>query len=112
VPPPVRWAATFAAWCAHEGLRATLGDHETGTDRGRVKRAPTCSQDLRRRPSGATRSDRAVPDLDGDGIRNADLIIEAVPEKLESEAEGLWQRRAAHEADAILATNTSSIPLE
>ena len=27
--------------------------------------------------------DRLIPDLDGEGVRNADLIIEAVPEKLE-----------------------------
>ena len=56
--------------------------------------------------------DRLMPDLDGEGVRDADLIIEAVPEKLELKQKvyaGVEQRM---KPTAILATNTSSIPLQ
>jgi len=41
-------------------------------------------------------------------VKGADLIVEAVPEKMELKVE-LFQRAAALNADAILATNTSSL---
>jgi 3-hydroxyacyl-CoA dehydrogenase/enoyl-CoA hydratase/3-hydroxybutyryl-CoA epimerase len=56
--------------------------------------------------------DRLVPDLDGEGVRNADLIIEAVPEKLELKQKVYAGLEPLMKAGAILATNTSSIPLQ
>jgi 3-hydroxyacyl-CoA dehydrogenase/enoyl-CoA hydratase/3-hydroxybutyryl-CoA epimerase len=53
-----------------------------------------------------------VPDLRGDGIRSADLVIEAVPEKLELKQRIYAAAEQQMRADAILATNTSSIALE
>jgi 3-hydroxyacyl-CoA dehydrogenase/enoyl-CoA hydratase/3-hydroxybutyryl-CoA epimerase len=56
--------------------------------------------------------DRLIPDVNGDGIARADVIIEAIYENVEAKR-ALFEaidRRA--KADAILATNTSSIPLE
>jgi 3-hydroxyacyl-CoA dehydrogenase / enoyl-CoA hydratase / 3-hydroxybutyryl-CoA epimerase len=45
-------------------------------------------------------------------VRNADLIIEAVPEKLELKQKVYAQIEPRMKAGAILATNTSSIPLQ
>src|SRR5258708_19610229 len=56
--------------------------------------------------------DRLVPDLDAEGVRNADLIIEAVPEKLELKQKVYATLEPRMKAGAILATNTSSIPLQ
>jgi 3-hydroxyacyl-CoA dehydrogenase / enoyl-CoA hydratase / 3-hydroxybutyryl-CoA epimerase len=56
--------------------------------------------------------DRLMPDLDGEGVRNADLIIEAVPEKLELKQKVYAGLEPKMKAGAILATNTSSIPLQ
>jgi 3-hydroxyacyl-CoA dehydrogenase/enoyl-CoA hydratase/3-hydroxybutyryl-CoA epimerase len=53
-----------------------------------------------------------MPDLDGEGVRNADLIIEAVPEKLELKQKVYAGLEPKMKAGAILATNTSSIPLQ
>jgi len=53
-----------------------------------------------------------VPDLDGEGVRQADLIIEAVPEKLELKQKVYAALEPKMKAGAILATNTSSIPLQ
>jgi len=98
IAPPVRWAADIAPGAPNGRSARPPRRHETGTDRGRGEaRADLFGKIIRSRPTRATRS-TLIPDLDGDGIRNADLIIEAVPGKLETEAEGLWQRRAAHEA--------------
>ncbi|HTT69204.1 MAG TPA: 3-hydroxyacyl-CoA dehydrogenase family protein [Gemmatimonadales bacterium] len=46
----------------------------------------------------------------GDAVRGADLVIEAVPEDLELKRE-LFARFAAEAPAAVLATNTSSLPV-
>src|SRR5262249_60696888 len=56
--------------------------------------------------------DRLMPDMPGEGVRNADLIIEAVPEKLELKQKVYAGLEPRMKPGAILATNTSSIPLQ
>ena len=103
----------IAAWCAHQGMRVTLSDMKPEPVAGAMKRAADLfGKIMRKRTDIRDALDRLAPDLDGEGVRNADLIIEAVPEKLELKQKvyaGLEQRM---KAGAILATNTSSIPLE
>ena len=55
---------------------------------------------------------RLRTDLDGNGATDADLIIEAVAEKLEVKQAVFKNLEAVCKATAILATNTSAIPLE
>ncbi len=55
---------------------------------------------------------RLRTDLDGNGATDADLIIEAVAEKLEVKQAVFKNLEAVSKATAILATNTSAIPLE
>ena len=73
----------IAAWCAGQGLRVTLADMKPEPIAGAVKRAADLFGKIMR---GTTEFrdalDRLVPDLGGEGVRNADLIIEAVPENL------------------------------
>jgi 3-hydroxyacyl-CoA dehydrogenase/enoyl-CoA hydratase/3-hydroxybutyryl-CoA epimerase len=56
--------------------------------------------------------DRLMPDLDGEGVRTADLVIEAVPENLELKQKVYAALEPRMKPGAILATNTSSIPLQ
>jgi 3-hydroxyacyl-CoA dehydrogenase / enoyl-CoA hydratase / 3-hydroxybutyryl-CoA epimerase len=56
--------------------------------------------------------DRLIPDLTGAGVRSADLVIEAVPETLELKRKVYAATEPRMQPGAILATNTSSIPLE
>src|SRR5919201_1202795 len=77
----------IAAWCAWHGFAVTLADTREALD-------------------------RLTPDLDGEGVRSADLVIEAVPEKLELKRKVYAATEPNMKAGAILATNTSSIPLE
>jgi 3-hydroxyacyl-CoA dehydrogenase/enoyl-CoA hydratase/3-hydroxybutyryl-CoA epimerase len=55
--------------------------------------------------------DRLQPDKEGFGLPRAELVIEAVFEKLEVKRAVLAQIEIAAQPRAIIATNTSSIPL-
>jgi 3-hydroxyacyl-CoA dehydrogenase/enoyl-CoA hydratase/3-hydroxybutyryl-CoA epimerase len=56
--------------------------------------------------------DRLIPDVRGDGIAHADVVIEAIYEIVEAKRTLFAGVEARARPDAILATNTSSIPLE
>src|SRR6202140_411159 len=74
----------IAAWCANQGMRVTLADMKPEPIAGAIKRASELfGKILRKLTDVRDALDRLVPDMDGEGVRNADLIIEAVPEKLE-----------------------------
>jgi 3-hydroxyacyl-CoA dehydrogenase/enoyl-CoA hydratase/3-hydroxybutyryl-CoA epimerase len=103
----------IAAWCANQGLKATLADMKPEPIAGAVKRAADLfGKIIRKRTDVRDALDRLVPDLDGEGVRTADLIIEAVPEKLELKQKVYAGLEPRMKAAAILATNTSSIPLQ
>ena len=103
----------IAAWCAHQDIRVTLADMKPEPIAVAIKRAADLyGKIVRKRTEIRDALDRLMPDLDGEGVRDADLIIEAVPEKLELKQKvyaGVEQRM---KPTAILATNTSSIPLQ
>jgi 3-hydroxyacyl-CoA dehydrogenase/enoyl-CoA hydratase/3-hydroxybutyryl-CoA epimerase len=103
----------IAAWCAREGLRATLSDMKAEPIAGAMKRAGELyARIIRKRIDQRDALDRLVPDLDGEGVRNADLVIEAVPENLELKQKVYAGVEPRMKTGAILATNTSSIPLQ
>jgi 3-hydroxyacyl-CoA dehydrogenase/enoyl-CoA hydratase/3-hydroxybutyryl-CoA epimerase len=103
----------IAAWCAHQGMRVTLADMKPEPIAGAIKRASDLfGKIMRQRTDIRDALDRLMPDMDGEGVRNADLIIEAVPEKLELKQKVYAALEPRMKPDAILATNTSSIPLQ
>jgi 3-hydroxyacyl-CoA dehydrogenase / enoyl-CoA hydratase / 3-hydroxybutyryl-CoA epimerase len=103
----------IAAWCANEGMRVTLADMKPEPVAGAIRRAADLyGKIIRKRTEIRDTLDRLIPDLDGEGVRNADLIIEAVPEKLGLKQTVYAGLEARMKPGAILATNTSSIPLQ
>ena len=104
----------IAAWCAWQGLSVTLADTNRNAIGGAVKRAAELYGKIGRGDRRRVRDalDRLTPDLRGDGAANADLIIEAVLENLELKRKIFAVVEAKMKPGAILATNTSSIPLE
>jgi 3-hydroxyacyl-CoA dehydrogenase/enoyl-CoA hydratase/3-hydroxybutyryl-CoA epimerase len=103
----------IAAWCANQGLRVSLADMKAEPIASAVKRAAELFGKIIRRPIDVRDAlDRLIPDMDGEGVRNADLIIEAVPERLELKQKVYAGLELRMKPRAILATNTSSIPLE
>jgi 3-hydroxyacyl-CoA dehydrogenase/enoyl-CoA hydratase/3-hydroxybutyryl-CoA epimerase len=103
----------IAAWCAYRGLRVTLADMKPEAIAGAMKRASDLfGKIIRRKTDLRDALDRLIPDLDGEGVRNADLIIEAVPENLALKQKVYAGLEPLMKPGAILATNTSSIPLQ
>lgn len=103
----------IAAWCANEGMHVTLADMKAEPIAGAIKRAAELFGKIIRKPTEVRDAlDRLMPDLQGEGVRNADLIIEAVPEKLELKQKVYASLEPRMKSGAILATNTSSIPLQ
>src|SRR4030081_2117847 len=98
----------IAGWCARQGLRTTLADMNPDPAAGAVRRAADLyGKILRKRTDVRDALDRLIPDLDGEGVRNADLVIEAVPEKLELKQKVYAALEPKMKPGAILATNTS-----
>ena len=104
----------IAAWCAWHGFVVSLGDTKPEPIAGAIKRAADLfgkiGRDDRRRVRDAL--DRLIPDVKSEGVASADLIIEAVPEILDLKRKIFAGIEPKMKPDAILATNTSSIPLE
>jgi 3-hydroxyacyl-CoA dehydrogenase/enoyl-CoA hydratase/3-hydroxybutyryl-CoA epimerase len=102
----------IAAICAMRGITVTLQD--TAPDRlaPAVKRA---AQLFKRRLRDERRMrdamDRLIPDVTGQGARQADVIIEAIFENLQAKRELFAKLESIAKPSAILATNTSSLKL-
>lgn len=103
----------IAAWCANRGLRVTLADMKPEPIADAMKRAADLfGKIIRKKTDVRDALDRLIPDMTGEGARNADLIIEAVPEKLDLKQKVYAGLEQVMKPGAILATNTSSIPLQ
>jgi 3-hydroxyacyl-CoA dehydrogenase/enoyl-CoA hydratase/3-hydroxybutyryl-CoA epimerase len=103
----------IAAWCAGQDMRVTLADMKAEPIASAIRRAADLyGKILRKRPAVRDALDRLIPDMQAEGVRNADLIIEAVPEKLELKQKVYAGLEPKMKPGAILATNTSSIPLQ
>jgi 3-hydroxyacyl-CoA dehydrogenase/enoyl-CoA hydratase/3-hydroxybutyryl-CoA epimerase len=103
----------IAAWCAWNGFTVTLADMKEEPLAKAIARAAELYRKIGHK-SIETRNalDRLIPDLSGEGVRAADLVIEAVPETLELKRKVYAATEPKMRPGAILATNTSSIPLE
>jgi 3-hydroxyacyl-CoA dehydrogenase/enoyl-CoA hydratase/3-hydroxybutyryl-CoA epimerase len=103
----------IAAWCALRGINVTLQDLDASKIAPAIKRAADLyKKRLRDERRIRDAMDRLQPDITGDGARKADIIIEAIVENLAVKQKVFAQLEAKAKPDAVLATNTSSIPLE
>jgi len=103
----------IAAWCALRGLTVTLQDQTAERLKPAMQRAGTLFADRLRDPRRVRDAfDRLVPDVAGDGVARADVIIEAIFENLDAKRTLFTALEAKAKPTALLATNTSSIPLE
>jgi 3-hydroxyacyl-CoA dehydrogenase / enoyl-CoA hydratase / 3-hydroxybutyryl-CoA epimerase len=102
----------IAAWCAMRGLTVTLQDQSPERLAPAMKRAAELfKRRLRDKPRVRDAFDRLIPDVAGDGAKQADVIIEAIFENLEAKRELFAKLEAAAKPDAVLASNTSSLKL-
>lgn len=102
----------IAAWSAYKGFEVTLQDREQKYIDAALSRAGELFakrvKDEAKRPQVAA---RLKSDLAGDGIAEADLVIEAIIERSDAKRDLYAATEPRMKADALLTTNTSSIPL-
>jgi len=103
----------IAAVAAMFGLNVSLTDVNVSAIEGAIQRS---GELFARRLKGAEKIEEATQrlkaDPEGDEAANADLVIEAVAEKLSVKQTVFANLEKVIKPDAILATNTSAIPLE
>jgi 3-hydroxyacyl-CoA dehydrogenase/enoyl-CoA hydratase/3-hydroxybutyryl-CoA epimerase len=103
----------IAAWCALRGMTVTLQDQDAARLAPAIERAAKLfAERLKDARRIRDAMDRLIPDVRGDGIAHADVVIEAIYENVEAKRTLFAGVEARARPDAILATNTSSIPLE
>jgi 3-hydroxyacyl-CoA dehydrogenase/enoyl-CoA hydratase/3-hydroxybutyryl-CoA epimerase len=103
----------IAAWCAFRGMNVTLQDRGMEFIEPAIERANKLfKKKIRNANDREETIARLNSDVDGLGIADADLIIEAIFEDLEAKQELLKKIESSMKPGAILATNTSSIRLE
>jgi 3-hydroxyacyl-CoA dehydrogenase/enoyl-CoA hydratase/3-hydroxybutyryl-CoA epimerase len=103
----------IAAWCALRGLQVTLQDRALEYVEPAIKRAAKLfSKKIRDANDRAAATDRLRTDVEGAGVADADLVIEAIFEDLDAKQALYRDLQASMKPGAILATNTSSIRLE
>jgi 3-hydroxyacyl-CoA dehydrogenase/enoyl-CoA hydratase/3-hydroxybutyryl-CoA epimerase len=103
----------IAAWCALRGFYVTLQDREPKYLSNAVKRAHKLfAKKLKTTHERNAALDRFIPDCNGYGVEKADVIIEAIFEDKDAKQAIYADIEPRMKEGAILATNTSSIPLE
>jgi 3-hydroxyacyl-CoA dehydrogenase/enoyl-CoA hydratase/3-hydroxybutyryl-CoA epimerase len=103
----------IAAWCALQGMHVTLQDREAKLIAPAIKRAYQLFKEKLKEPHLIQKAmDRLVPDVTGLGASHADVLIEAIFENLEAKQALFRLLEKQAKPQAILATNTSSIPLD
>jgi 3-hydroxyacyl-CoA dehydrogenase/enoyl-CoA hydratase/3-hydroxybutyryl-CoA epimerase len=103
----------IAAWCAQRGLTVTLQDRELKFIEPALTRA---KEAFGKRIKDAAKLEAALArltaDVAGDGVKEADIVIEAIFENVDAKRELYARIEPQLKPGAVLATNTSSIMLE
>jgi len=103
----------IAAWCALRGMGVTLQDLDMERIKPALDRAKALFKKRLKTPTEINNAiARLEADVAGKGIARADVIIEAVVERLDIKQQVFVDAEQRAKPGAILATNTSSIELE
>ncbi|MEJ0006919.1 MAG: 3-hydroxyacyl-CoA dehydrogenase NAD-binding domain-containing protein [Steroidobacteraceae bacterium] len=103
----------IAAWCALRGFNVTLQDRALEFIEPALKRAGELFEKRLRVPEKiAAGRARLRADVAGDGVADADVVIEAIFESLDAKRALYAMLEPRMKPTAILATNTSSLQLE
>lgn len=103
----------IAAWCALHGLQVTLQDQRHESLAAAMQRAHELFQKRLKQPRLVQAAlDRLIPDINGNGLVKADIIIEAIFEDVDAKRQLFRKIESELKPDTLIATNTSSISLE
>ena len=105
--------ADIAAWCVVSGMQASLQDlDEAQIGKGLARAKKLFTKRLRRKTAIDSAVARLIADPQGKQIKHADVIIEAIVEKLGVKQKLFADLETKAKPGAVLATNTSSLKLE
>ena len=103
----------IAAWCVVCGMQASLQDLDENQLQKALGRAKGLfKRKLRGKPAIDAAVARLIADPDGKHIKHADVIIEAIVERLDVKQALFRDLETKIKPGAVLATNTSSLSLE
>ena len=102
----------IAAWCAAQGFNVSLQDREMKYVQPALDRADEMfRKKLKKDDRVAAAKARLKPDVESAHVADADLVIEAIFENVEAKQALYANIEPRLKPTALLATNTSSIPL-
>ena len=103
----------IAAWCVVQGMEASLQDlDETQIAKALARAKGLFKRQLRTPLAVETAIARLIPDPSGKHVKHADVVIEAIVEKLDVKQSLFRKLEKEVKPGAVLATNTSSLRLE
>lgn len=103
----------IAAWSAFRGMTVTLQDRSLELIQPALTRAKAFFDKRLKEPVAAAAAlERLKADVRGDGVADADVVIEAIFENVDAKRALYAQLEPKLKPSAILATNTSSIRIE
>ena len=105
--------ADIAAWCVVSGFEVSLQDLTMEQIQPALDRAKKLFRKrLRKKLAVDSAMARLIPDPEGKHVPRADVVIEAIVEKLDIKQKVFKELEAKIKPDAVLATNTSSLNIE
>ena len=103
----------IAAWCVLKGMEVSLQDQSLEQIGRAMKNAGRLLQRKLRDPQRVKSAmARLQPDVEGERVAFADVVIEAIVENAQAKQELFRQIEPKLQRHTVLATNTSAIPLE
>jgi 3-hydroxyacyl-CoA dehydrogenase/enoyl-CoA hydratase/3-hydroxybutyryl-CoA epimerase len=105
--------ADIAGWCVARGMEVTLQDLSAeAITKGIEAQGKLLAKTFRTKPERDAAKARLIADPTGAGVARADVVIEAIVEKLEIKQTLCADLEGKLKPGAVLATNTSSIMIE
>ena len=105
--------ADIAGWCVAQGMEVTLQDLSAeAIAKGIEAQGKLFGRRFRTKPLRDAAKARLIADPNGDGISRADVVIEAIVERVEVKQNLFKSLEGKLKLGAVMATNTSSIMIE
>lgn len=105
--------ADIAGWCVAQGMEVTLQDLSADQlAKGIAAQGKLFARRFRTKALRDAAKARLIADPNGDGIPRADVVIEAIVEKVEIKQNLFKSLEGKLKLGAVMATNTSSIMIE
>lgn len=105
--------ADIAAWCAVRGFEVTLQDQTQALlDKAQARAEAIFERYAKDQAKQQAAHNHFHLDLAGDRLPDADIVIEAIYEDLDAKQKLLREIEPRLGEDSIIATNTSSIPMD